>query len=294
MLVCLVNLHDHTQPIVRESCIGIMYGIRTVKIWWWLIDHSWVSGCNPDPQVLELELCVVGRIMIDQWSMTTPQLHFLPKHNSNIIPIPDHWPRGNILRRTLTQNWPAIVRSCTYTSTSFCTSSIYFVQKYEAQNGRISTFAPPSAENARVRLKVLSRIVSQLHRSEVDVAEAKIPPCHFDHWSIVDITSVSWKRYCSSSSVHRIQGINAWHGLWPTTRPWYCPRYSCCCLYHCRLEHRIRCLDGKPNVLQRLLEPFVDARVLDRWRNLHRLPVRQVSDRLPRGLSRSETQNIPR
>ena len=49
------------------------------------------------------------------------------------------------------------------------------------QNGRISTFAPPSAENARVRLKVLSRIVSQLHRSEVDVAEAKIPPCHFDH-----------------------------------------------------------------------------------------------------------------
>ena len=109
MLVFLVNLHDHTQPIVRESCIGIMYGIRTVKIWWWqLIDHSWVSGCDPDPQVLELELCVVGRIMIDQWSMTTPQLHFLPKHNSNIIPIPDHWPRGNILRRTLTQNWPAI------------------------------------------------------------------------------------------------------------------------------------------------------------------------------------------
>ena len=45
------------------------------------------------------------------------------------------------------------------------------------QNGRISTFAPPSAENARVRLKVLSRIVSQLHRSEVlaDVAGAKMP-----------------------------------------------------------------------------------------------------------------------
>ena len=28
----LVNLHDHTQPIFRESCIGIMYGIGTVKI----------------------------------------------------------------------------------------------------------------------------------------------------------------------------------------------------------------------------------------------------------------------
>ena len=42
------------------------------------------------------------------------------------------------------------------------------------QNGRISTFAPQPAENARVRLKVLSRI--KLHRSEVlaDVAEAKM------------------------------------------------------------------------------------------------------------------------
>ena len=36
------------------------------------IDHSWVSGRDPDPQVLELELGIVGRIMIDQWSMTTP------------------------------------------------------------------------------------------------------------------------------------------------------------------------------------------------------------------------------
>ena len=66
----------HNQYFVNhvlESCMVLgLSKFVSDKIRLQFIDHSWVSGRDPDPQVLELELCIVGRIMIDQWSMTTP------------------------------------------------------------------------------------------------------------------------------------------------------------------------------------------------------------------------------